>query len=89
LGPAKIVIETQLRDQLAVERTRLANERTLLAYIRTALALAGGGAVLLQFFPSHPSLFGIAWLLVLTGAATIVIGVYRYLAVRKQLHAAQ
>ncbi|MGQ0622693.1 MAG: YidH family protein [Panacagrimonas sp.] len=77
--------ETQLRDQLAVERTRLANERTLLAYIRTALALAGGGAVLLQFFPSYPSLFRIAWLLVIAGGATIVIGMVRFFLVGKRL----
>jgi len=75
--------EAQLRDHLAVERTRLANERTLLAYIRTALALAGGGAVLLQFFPSYPSLIGLAWLLVLAGGATIVIGTYRFLVIRR------
>ena len=77
--------DSQLRDALAVERTSLANERTLLAYIRTALALAGGGAVLLQFFPSHPSLFGFAWLLVALGAAAVGIGVYRFLVVRRRL----
>ena len=78
--------DTQLRDELALERTHLANERTVLAYVRTALALAGGGAVLLQFFPSHPSLFAIAWLLVATGAATLIIGTYRFLVVRRRLH---
>ena len=78
--------ETQLRDALAAERTHLANERTWLAYVRTALALAGGGAVLLQFFPSHPSLFGMAWLLVGTGGATLVVGTHRFLVVRRRLH---
>lgn len=78
--------ETQLRDELAAERTRLANERTLLAYIRTALALAGGGAVLLQFFPSHPSLFGVAWLLVVSGGIAIVIGTYRFVVVGRRVH---
>lgn len=79
--------EGQLRDQLAVERTRLANERTLLAYVRTALALAAGGAALLQFFPSHPSLLSVAWLLLVAGCATMAIGTYRFLVVRKQLKA--
>jgi putative membrane protein len=78
--------EGQLRDELAVERTRLANERTLLAYVRTGLALAGGGAVLLQFFPSYPSLFGFAWLLLAAGGVTIVIGTYRFLVVHRRLH---
>ncbi|TKB63026.1 MAG: DUF202 domain-containing protein [Nitrospira sp.] len=30
-------MDTQIRDQLACQRTELANERTLLAYVRTAL----------------------------------------------------
>jgi putative membrane protein len=77
--------EGQLRDELAVERTRLANERTLLAYIRTALALAAAGAVLLQFFPSYPSLFGIAWVFIAVAAATMVIGTYRFFVVARKL----
>ena len=77
--------DAELRDKLAVERTRLANERTLLAYVRTALALAAGGAVLLQFFPSYPSLFGIAWALVAVGAVTMVIGAYRFFVVARKL----
>ena len=77
--------EAQLRDQLAVERTRLANERTLLAYVRTALALAAGGAVLLQFFPGYASLLGIAWVLVAAGVATTVIGTYRFFVVAGKL----
>jgi len=75
----------ELRDQLAVERTHLANERTVLAYIRTALASAGGGAVVLQFFPSYPALFGVAWLLVAAGGVMLAIGVYRFLKVRRDL----
>jgi putative membrane protein len=77
--------EGQLRDQLAVERTRLANERTLLAYIRTALALAAGGAVLLRFFPDLPGLLGVGWVLVVGGAATGFIGGCRFLAIRRRL----
>ena len=77
--------EGQLRDELATERTRLANERTLLAYVRTALALAAGGGALLHFFPGYRSLFGIAWVLIALGAATIVIGTWRFLAVRRRL----
>ncbi|MGH7337905.1 MAG: YidH family protein [Myxococcota bacterium] len=69
-----------------MERTSLANERTLLAYVRTALALAGGGAVLLQFFPDHPSLLGLAWSLVAVGGAALAIGVYRFLAVRRRIY---
>jgi putative membrane protein len=85
LGLAKSMNEGELRDELAVERTRLANERTLLAYVRTALALAGSGAVLLQFFPSHPLLFGIACVLVASGGATMIIGTCRFFVVGRRL----
>ena len=75
------------RDRLAEERTHLANERTLLAYVRTALALVGGGAVLLQLFPSHPSMLVIGWLLVVSGVATCIIGTCRFLVVRRKINA--
>lgn len=74
--------EAELRDQLAVQRTHLANERTLLAYIRTALASAAGGAVLLQFFPSHPGLLWLAWFLIGAGGVMFAIFLYRFFAVR-------
>lgn len=78
--------ERQNLDPLAVERTALANERTLLAYIRTALALAGAGAVLLQYFPDRPWLIGIACALLLIGGVAMVIGSCRFLSVRRRLH---
>lgn len=77
--------EGQLRDNLAVERTHLANERTLLAYIRTALASAAGGAVLLQFFPPHSALLGLAWFLVAAGGVMLAVGLYRFYRVRGDL----
>ncbi len=74
-----------LRDILALERTRLANERTFLAYVRTALSLIAGGAVLLQFFSSRPSYLIVAWLLVGCGGIVLVIGIARFFRVRSQL----
>lgn len=79
------MIEREYRDHLATERTHLANERTLLAYVRTALALAGAGAVLLQFFPAYPMLSWCAWLLVLAGGVTIIVGLYRFVVVQGRL----
>lgn len=79
--------EGEERDRLAVERTLLANERTLLAYVRTALALAGGGAALLQFFPGQPYLLIIAWLLLVSGVATAIIGLRRFYVVRRAINA--
>lgn len=51
--------ETQLRDDLARDRTALANERTFLSYSRTALALLGAAAVIFKFSdPLVGMLFG-------------------------------
>jgi putative membrane protein len=79
------VIETELRDRLARERTHLANERTLLAYLRTALGVAAAGAALLKFFAGSAMLLGLGWLLVVTGVGLGVVGGYRFVAVRRGL----
>jgi len=76
-----------LRDELALERTRLANERTFLAYVRTALSLIAGAAVLFEFFASRPSYLVIAWLLAVGGGVVLTIGVARFLRVRAALNA--
>ncbi len=39
----------EIRDSLAIERTKLANERTFLAYIRTAMALVLAGFSIMNF----------------------------------------
>ena len=77
--------DTDLRDKLAVERTRLANERTFLAYIRTALSLIAAGVVILQFFQERPHSPVIAWLLVLSGGVALLFGIVRFFRVRAQL----
>ena len=40
----------EIRDRMAIERTKFANERTFLAYIRTSLALVIAGLTFLEFF---------------------------------------
>jgi putative membrane protein len=82
------VNDTQLRDELAVERTRLANERTWLAYVRTALALAAGGAGLLQFFPDRGLVRAAAWALITAGGLCLLFGTARSIAVHRKLLAA-
>ena len=77
--------DTELRDKLAVERTRLANERTFLAYIRTALSLIAAGVVILQFLQERPHFSLIAWLLVLSGGIALLFGIVRFFRVRAQL----
>ena len=78
---------SDLRDTLALERTRLANERTFLAYVRTALSLLAGGAVLMQFFSTRPSYLAVAWLLIASGGGVLLIGLFRFFRVRANLKA--
>ena len=77
--------DSTIRDTLALERTRLANERTFLAYIRTALALIAGSAVLLQFFSAQPPYLIAAWLLIVGGGCVLLVGLMRFLHVKKRL----
>jgi putative membrane protein len=76
--------ETDLRDQLAVDRTHLANERTLLAYIRTALAMVGAGAGLLHFFQTPGSRLS-GGLLITAGVVGLLIGIWRFRTVRRHI----
>lgn len=73
-----------LRDQLALDRTVLANERTLLAYIRTALGLVGAGVGLLHFVSGPAGSLG-GWLLIAVSLAAFLIGIWRYISVRRML----
>jgi putative membrane protein len=75
---------TELRDHLAIERTRLANERTLLAYVRTALGLVAGGVVLLQLSPGVLAGGG-GLALVVAGLVVVVIGTIRFRKVQRRL----
>ena len=79
--------DTEIRDTLALERTRLANERTFLAYIRTGLALLAASAVLFQFFSTLHSYVVVAWLLAIGGIMILVVGLVRFMIVRKRLDA--
>ena len=76
--------ETDLRDQLAADRTHLANERTLLAYIRTALAMVGAGAGLLHFFQTPASRLS-GGLLIGTGIIGLGIGIWRFRTVQRHI----
>jgi putative membrane protein len=76
--------DTEVRDQLALDRTHLANERTLLAYVRTALALIASGAGLLELVEG-PVSEAAGWTFLVAGAVGLPFGVWRYLAVRAHL----
>lgn len=74
-----------VRDNLALERTRLANERTLLAYVRTGLSLLAAAAVLFQFFAALNVHLAVAWCLALSGIIVLLVGFVRFFSVRARL----
>jgi putative membrane protein len=76
--------ETDLRDRLALDRTRLANERTLLSYVRTALALGAGGAGLLKFVET-PWSRSSGWALIIGSLLLLPVGLMRFLQVQREL----
>ncbi len=76
--------DTQMRDELALERTRLANERTLLSYARTSLAAGAGGFGLLQFV-STPAALIVGWILIVAGSALLLWGLSRFATVKARI----
>ena len=73
-----------LRDELAIDRTLLANERTLLAYLRSGVTLLIAGVSIIHF--SHEGWFLAAGIACLpTGAASVMIGVARYLKMNRAI----
>lgn len=74
----------EIRDHLAMERTKLANERTLLAYVRTAMALVVAGFSLLQFFSNDIyKLAGLAF--VPAGLVAGMYGIRRFMRKKQEI----
>lgn len=73
-----------LREYLAIERTRMANETTLLSYIRTGLYFLVAGWTL---GPIVDSTFWhiIGTPLIVVGLIIMVLGIGRYLRVRRAI----
>ncbi|MCG8585493.1 MAG: DUF202 domain-containing protein, partial [Pirellulales bacterium] len=75
-----------LRDRLAVDRTILANERTMLGYVRTSMAFLALGASFLHFLEGvYPQVVGSVFMVL--SFPILVVGVARYLQVRRELNA--
>lgn len=77
-----------LREYLAIERTKLANETTLLAYIRTGLYFLVAGSTLGHLLATE------FWRivgppLVVVGLIIMVLGIIRYLRLRKAIEASK
>ena len=68
---------SEIRDQMALERTIFANERTFMAYLRTAIAIVGAGIIAAKF--ANDLYLKIAGFVLLpVGFALGVYGFYRY-----------
>jgi putative membrane protein len=80
--------ELVLREYLAIERTKLVNETTLLAYVRTGLYFLVAGSTLGQIVEtdfwkvSGPALVAI-------GLIIVVIGLIRFIRLRKTIDASR
>ena len=73
------------RDRLARKRTDLANERTFLSYVRTAIMLFATGATLLKLFPSSYFNIVIGVLLIGFSFFVLVIGIFRFKAMKSKI----
>ena len=68
---------SEIRDQMALERTIFANERTFMAYVRTAIAIVGAGIVAVKF-ANDMYLKVAGFILLPLGLALGAYGFYRY-----------
>ena len=77
-----------LREYLAIERTKLANESTLLAYIRTGLYFLVAGSTLGHIVETNFwNIVGTP--LIIIGLTIMLLGVIRYLRLRKAIEASK
>ncbi len=77
-----------IADKLAIERTNMANERTILAYFRTFIILLSSGIAIIKIdFLKEVNSLGI--ILLAIAPIFLIIGVFRYLVVRKRINHVQ
>src|SRR5690554_772956 len=74
-----------LSDYVSLERTRLANQRTLFTYIPTSLYLILAGIAFLQLW-DFGSLQWLGWTSLAGSLVILVLGIWRYLQLRRQLN---
>ncbi|WP_299826222.1 DUF202 domain-containing protein [uncultured Pontibacter sp.] len=71
---------TEIRDQMATQRTIFANERTLMAYLRTAMTVTAGGFAAIKFSNDfYLEAIGVA--LLPTG---IILAIYSFMRYRQK-----
>ncbi|AVR47400.1 hypothetical protein C7S20_09440 [Christiangramia fulva] len=82
----RIIDEKQLREHLALQRTKLANERTLLSYIKASLYLLIGGIALLQIKEYQGiDVTWIGYIAFFFCVLFMVVGISRYIALERRL----
>ncbi|TXK52816.1 DUF202 domain-containing protein [Pontibacter qinzhouensis] len=74
----------EIRDSLAMERTKLANERTFLSYERTAVAMILGGLTFIKLFDDLIYV-GLGILAIPAGIAIGVFGYMRFSRKRSEI----
>ncbi|WP_250419218.1 MULTISPECIES: YidH family protein [Pontibacter] len=73
---------TEVRNQMAVQRTIFANERTLMAYLRTAITIIAGGIAAVKFSGNvYMETAGVA--LMFVGVILSAYSFYRYFQKQK------
>lgn len=75
---------TELRDWLAVERTKLANQRTLLAMLRTGLYFLIMGLSIISIDQLDP-LQQYYWIFFLIGIVFIITGIIYYIKLNREI----
>ena len=75
----------EIRDTLAIDRTKLANERTFLAYMRTAMALVLAGLTFLKVFAEDPFYIGIGIAFMGVGLCVVFFGLYRFMKKKRKV----
>jgi putative membrane protein len=77
-------VQLNRTDALAIERTRLANERTFLAYFRTFIVFLSSGVAILKMEVLQ-EIRDIGYFLTLLSPLLLIVGVVRFLYVKRQI----
>lgn len=80
----KIKEDLITRDWLAIDRTRMANERTFLAYLRTFIVVLSSGVAIIRV-EALQEMFDLGIFLLVIAPVILVIGIARFLYVRRHI----
>ena len=74
----------EIRDSLAMERTKLANERTLLSYTQASLYFLLGGLALLQL-KEYQEMHYIGYLALVFSVLFVTVGIWRFIVLKNKM----